>query len=276
MQRVRSACYTEIKKVRRWSSLVAACCAALPLVCFGAEPSTGTAARIVAWQPHPPVRDFELGYRRHLDWHRRHNDPWEWHGWSIISGERAGAFVDGTFFRDWSDFDNAVAPADDAADNDVNVRPYAALQSVATYEIVTATRANETSRITAPFLMFVYIESAPGRGAELEAAIRDDWHAKQRTSDFLLLRPVDGTDQHLLLLPAERQAQLPALAEALEQLLARIAERHRNRPLVHSVRRETGRYRPDMSYIPHAHSEAGAELTSTTRDSESPVRLTTF
>ena len=55
-------------------------------------------------------RDFEEGYTRHLTWHRKNDDGWTWYGWTTISGEHFGYFVDGTFFHAWSDLDSPVNP----------------------------------------------------------------------------------------------------------------------------------------------------------------------
>jgi len=63
--------------------------------------------------------DFEEGYKRHLGWHRQNGDSWSWNGWTIISGDATGYFVDGTFFHAWSDLDSPVSPAADGADNAV-------------------------------------------------------------------------------------------------------------------------------------------------------------
>ncbi len=52
------------------------------------------------------------------------NDPWDWYGWYVISGERSGHFIDATFGHSWSDFDNPVNPAGDGADNDLHTEPF--------------------------------------------------------------------------------------------------------------------------------------------------------
>jgi hypothetical protein len=52
----------------------------------------------------------------------------------LISGERDGMLLDGTFFPQWTDLDAPVSPAGDGADNAVNVEPYAEVRSLASYE----------------------------------------------------------------------------------------------------------------------------------------------
>jgi hypothetical protein len=67
---------------------------------------------------------FEDGYRRHLDWHLGAGDRSAWYLWEVTNGERAGLLVDGTFDHAWSDFDAAVDPKGDRADNTRNVESF--------------------------------------------------------------------------------------------------------------------------------------------------------
>src|SRR5690348_5844496 len=104
-----------------------------------AAAQTGNVARIVVWQMKPGMdRDFQEGYKRHLQWHRDNRDTWAWRGWILSSGDRVDYFVDGTFFHAWSDFDNPVNPSGDGANNELNVYPYADVRALATFEVVPA------------------------------------------------------------------------------------------------------------------------------------------
>lgn len=229
--------------------IVLAFAAALATVAVASEPS-GNAARVVAWQPKEGMtREFELGYQRHLEWHRAQNDPWTWHGWSIVSGPRTGYFVDGTFFHRWTDFDVPVAPREDAADNATNVVPYATLHSVAAYETVPSLSRFEPSQLTAPLLMFTYIEVAPGRGEEFEAALAARARDASSTTSFAFLRPAVGSHEYLLLQPAQLQSELAAHAAFVDRVLASVVRKEGGRPIVKRLRSETGRYRPDLSYV---------------------------
>src|SRR5438105_4346751 len=68
---------------------------------------------------------LDEGYRRHLDWHRGAGERWAWYLWEVTNGDRAGWYVDGTFGHAWADFDSSVDPPGDAANNDLNVEPFA-------------------------------------------------------------------------------------------------------------------------------------------------------
>jgi hypothetical protein len=125
-------------------------------------------ARLVLLRPRSP--DFEDGYRRHLEWHRRHGDPWTWHGWTVATGPRLGLFMDGTFGHSWEELDQAVSPAEDRADNEVNVSPHAEWQ----WHRVLVHRFGGLApdRLDAAWLEMATILPAPGRRAELERAAR--------------------------------------------------------------------------------------------------------
>src|SRR5262245_4664799 len=82
------------------------------------QPEQGPYARIAMLRPYDGKSvDFEAGYIRHLEWHRKAGDPWRWYGWTIWAGERQRWFVYATFGHDIAAFDGAVSPADDERDN---------------------------------------------------------------------------------------------------------------------------------------------------------------
>ncbi len=64
-----------------------------------------------------PGADFEAAHKRHLQWHHQQHDTWSFVVWQIISGERSGNYVAGTFGHDWKDFDDRAKfeEADEAA-----------------------------------------------------------------------------------------------------------------------------------------------------------------
>src|SRR5690606_29684102 len=104
------------------SLLMLSLCAYVPAT----HAQSGTLARIVVIQPKPgQAAAFEAGYQRHLEWHRKNADPWRWYGWTFVLGHRLGQFMDGTFGHTSADLDGAIKPAEDRADNAVNVTPYA-------------------------------------------------------------------------------------------------------------------------------------------------------
>jgi predicted component of type VI protein secretion system len=221
---------------------------------------SGTAVRLLFWQIKPGMtRDFEEGYKRHLDWHRRHHDTWAWHGWMITSGERYGYFMDASFQHRWSDFDAPVTPsAEDSADNALNVATYADERSAASYDSISGEATRDL--LTSPLLTVYHFTIPPGAANEIESLMSAElrnlgqealnrWAAK---SEFrhALLRPVNGATEYLLLLPAAKQADYVTQAEVVRRLLDSVRRKSKGAPLIVAYRTETARYRPDLSNVP--------------------------
>lgn len=108
-------------------------------VSLSAQSEKGPYARIAVLRPHDgDTVDFEAGYIRHLEWHRKVNDPAVWYGWTVWAGERQRWFVYATFGHSAASLGNPILPADDERDNIVNVTPHARFVGSALYEYLPA------------------------------------------------------------------------------------------------------------------------------------------
>lgn len=176
--------------------------------------------------------DFEAGYKRHLEWHRAANDPWTWHGWTVITGDRLGTFIDATFDHEAEDFDRAVKPAEDTADNAKNVAPYGRFVSNAFYRLRPDLCSGTTASMNAPFQVVTYIQVHPDAVSRFETSLRK---GKSSATCFQL---VTGGDipSYILFEPHTKVSSTLRGAFALEG----VAE----------ARKETLRHRPDLTYIP--------------------------
>jgi len=142
---------------------------ALPLF---AQIQPGPFARIAVLRPHDgDTVDFEAGYIRHLDWHRRNEDPFTWFGWTIWAGERQRWFVYATFGHASGDFDKAVNPADDERDNIANVTPHAQFVANGLYEFLPALSRGNPQPTASARLEFTTVELLPGREKAFESAL---------------------------------------------------------------------------------------------------------
>lgn len=223
------------------------------VLCAGARAQqSGNVARIVIWQPKPGLaRDFEEGYKRHLRWHHEKNDNFRWYGWNIIAGDRPDYFADGTFFHQWSDFDDPVSPAEDGANNALNVEPYADVRALATFEMIPALSKLDATELAAPLLTFYYLSVAPGRNSEFEKTVSDALRDSRADAvEHAVFRAVNGTMDYLLLLTAQKISDLGSQSAIAAKLLESLREKTKASPIVERVRTETGRYRPDLSYVP--------------------------
>jgi hypothetical protein len=197
-------------------------------------------ARITVITPRDTMSgSFEAGYRRHLQWHRAHGDPWTWHGWTVVSGERLGAFVDGTFGHPGEDFDHAVASAEDASDNQGNVAPFATFAGSAFYRMRPDLGAAAPEDLAAPFATLVTVRARPGQRQAAEAALSA---SRGGAIAFELVRG-GRASTYLLVLPAK------TLGATLDAAVPDSAA-------FESVTVETLRYRTDLTYVPEAGAEA--------------------
>ena len=158
-------------------------------------------ARMVVIVPKPGQAEaFEKGYERHLQWHKGVQDPWTWYGWTFVLGNRINRFMDGTFGHAAADFDAAVQPAADAADNNVNVVPYADFVSHGIYQRMDAMSAGEPLPDSSPFLSMTTYHIRPGQEAAFEQAVarargtgRQTWYRLQAGGEapqYVLMRAV--------------------------------------------------------------------------------------
>lgn len=220
-----------------------------------AQPAAGPFARMVVIQPKPGQGTaFEQGYQRHLEWHSKANDRWTWYGWSFVLGDRLGMFMDGTFGHAAANFDAAVQPAGDAADNAANVVPYADFLSHGVFRRLDGASVGLPLPDASPFLaMATYTVAAGDETAferQLEAGAAKPGQGRAATSagangasryTWYRLQIGGSGPQYVLM----RAAPSFAAAAELPEVLPPGA-----RAMVRSVRTELLRYRAEMSYAP--------------------------
>jgi hypothetical protein len=215
--------------------------AALSLACLSpafAQQTGASYARMVVIVPKPGQAEaFEKGYERHLQWHRGAQDAWTWYGWTFVLGNRINRFMDGTFGHAASDFDAAVQPAADAADNNVNVTPYADFVSHGMYQRMEAMSAGEPLPDASPFLAMTTYHIRPGQEAAFERTVAREHGTTRQT--WYRLQAGGETPQYVLL------RAVPSFGAA-----ATLGTPHTQTGVVDRVDNELLRYRPNLSYRP--------------------------
>jgi len=197
---------------------------------------------MVVIQPKPGQdAQFEAGYERHLEWHKKAHDPWTWYGWSFVLGDRLGQFMDGTFGHAMANFDAAVQPAVDRADNDLNVAPHADFLSHGIYKRLDAAGAGAPLPDITPFIALSTYLIAPGEEQAFERVLAAQRSKAGQDARFTWYRLQIGgqAPQYVLMRPAASfalAAELPEVAPAA--------------PMIRSVRHELLRYRENLSYRP--------------------------
>jgi hypothetical protein len=188
--------------------LVRTLLACLPIVVptVAAAPSGGT-AHLYAYT----VKDraaFEAGYRQHLRWHADHADKLAWFAWYVTNGDRAGAFVDGTFGTTPDGLAGRPDPKGDGADFQRNAGGYVSAIGNEGWELWReASHATPLERRQPGTYLHVYAVAADDPAA-FEAAI-----AARPLQGATWYRGLDGAPgRYLLMLPARAPGAPPPLS----------------------------------------------------------------
>lgn len=206
------------------------------------NPRTGEVARFVDLYPKDgDAATFEAGYRRHLDLHRRNGDPWTWHGWTVVTGDRTGAFVNGTFGHSWAELDATPRLREDAVDNALNVLPFATIGlDTHLVRLPQHSRGEEEAALRSPFLTLLRVRLADEEGA-FWAAVAESLGPRPRQSYRVAGGP---TGSLLLALPHDSWTAFGSIEEGVNRLLVRAG------PSVGEGHLETLRRRASLSYPP--------------------------
>jgi hypothetical protein len=207
---------------------------------------------------------FYEGYGQHLQWHRVHEDSLIWYGWQVLTGERLGMFIDGTFGRPFLAIDRRVDPAGDAADFAATAAPFADAVFREGYalrpELSTGTPL-EDGRPT-PMLEVIAYRVRPGGQERFEIAARHAREAAAGSPDLPQLtwyEKVNGGQLGQYLLVVHRngfagwdagRADLSFLARSVTDARERTALAAILAEVVIDVRSELWRYLPGSSLIP--------------------------
>ncbi|MCH7986259.1 MAG: hypothetical protein IH847_06710 [Acidobacteria bacterium] len=99
-----------MRRIGIFLAVVSVLLLALPVA---AQEDGGNIAEILCDKIQPgKVKQYEEGSKKHIDWHRKQNDPWTWVAWEVITGEDTGTYCWGSFGHNWEDFDSPGAPPD--------------------------------------------------------------------------------------------------------------------------------------------------------------------
>lgn len=215
---------------------------------YGQDQNIG---QFAIWKPKDGMlQNFEKGYKQHLNWHKTNADKWSWYGWYIISGDRYGQFVDATFDHNWSDFDKAVNPADDMADNRLHVFPFADIQTVFKVAYYAKASTNNTPELKAKFVKLVTLTVNDIDQSLKACEMLKDYYISKQIKYFKVYKMIDGgyTNQIIILMGFSDWKDY-AISEKLEEKISEI-EKNLKADVIRSVLSETLAYREDLSLFP--------------------------
>jgi hypothetical protein len=137
--------------------------------------------------------ELEQGYIRHLDWHRKANDPFNWYSYSVwASTERQRWIVYATFGHTAAELNNPVSPAEDERDTVVNVLPHAQFLGNGVYEFLPALSRGTGVPTPTPRAEYTTVQINHGAERAFEAALAED--QSKLSGETLWYRLVIGGD----------------------------------------------------------------------------------
>jgi len=202
------------------------------------------------WKPRTgQEQHFENGYKQHLKWHKDISDQWSWYGWYIISGARAGEFVDATFNHAWSDFDKPVKPSEDKADNELHTHPFGDYEGG--YKLIQLPNLSigDSNSLQSKLLKFVMISVTDiDNGKNVIEKLKTRYQAAG-VKTFLPFKMADGGNlNQLLILIGFNSFQEYGRVEDLPEQLSAIEISLKIKTIT-SITAETLVYRADMSLL---------------------------
>ena len=234
---------------------------ALPVM---AQEEQGNIA-VTAWIKIKPgmEQQYEEGRKRHVKWHRQHNDPWTWIAWQVISGENTGMYGVATLGHHWSDFDTEPVPSDaDEADRRANMAPYVESINITYWAFLPKVSRAYPGESPPAMSSIVFFDVRYGKSTEFnyligkfhEAIGKTNWPANY--SWYALVNGGEGPT-YALVLPRENWAAFKPQEKPFAQMLEDAYGRQEANSLlerlgkvVRSQRSQIHQSRPDLSYIP--------------------------
>lgn len=215
---------------------------------YGQETNIG---QFAIWKPKDgQLQNFENGYKQHLNWHKTNGDKWGWYGWFVVSGSRYGQFVDATFDHSWADFDKAVKPLEDIADNRLHVFPFGDVQSIFKVSHYTKYSTIDTFTNKLKLIKLVTLTTDnTGQAFKVVQKLKDYYFSKQINS-FKTYKVVDGglTNQIILMMGFNSWEEY-SISEGFNEKVTEL-ELSLKIKTINSINSETMVYRADMSVFP--------------------------
>jgi hypothetical protein len=213
---------------------------------------SNTIGQFAIWKPKEgQLQNFENGYKQHLNWHKSNGDKWSWYGWFVVSGTHYGQFVDATFDHTWADFDKAVKPAEDVADNRFHVFPFGDVQTF--FKVSNYAKAS----IVDTFAMKIkLIKLVTLTVDDIEQSLKmtekmKDFYVSKQIKVFKTYKLVDGgaTNQIIIMMGFSNWEEY-SMSETLNEKVIEFEQILKTKS-VSSINSETMLYRADMSLFPN-------------------------
>jgi hypothetical protein len=248
--------------------IISAMCAVVVLAAaaWAQTPSApaGDICRVFFVKPKPGMdQQLEAGRKKHMQFHKSHNDTWTWNTYLIETGMNTGTYVTSTCGHTWADFDDweKRLGAADAADANANMGPYEQHAWSAFYRFRGDLGLRPTAT-TAPMSAVYVYKLHLGKSDDFEAIVKKVGEALNKanfpaTGGWLQL--VNGGEGPMFVLILERNgwAGFAPTPKSVPQIVEEAYGKAQADALwktfygtVAQAFSEAATYRPDLSYVP--------------------------
>ena len=211
------------------------------------------------------IKQFEEGYKKHLEWHRDKKDQLVWYAWYVQTGSRLGLFIDGTFGTTFSDFDNRVDMPGDRKDFAETTAPFADLDFRKIYQYRKDLSSGQLLEERNPSnnIEVFYFIIQPGKEDQFELifnTLSEMFKENENGPNYSLYKLLSGGihTEYMLMVPRnnfsyfEKEIAFISLNQIIEKYLN--AEKDAIFKILESsvisLQSETWAYRQDLSYFP--------------------------
>ena len=250
-----------MRNLRLVMAAVVSCLPALPAL---AADTPGTLAQIFVQKPKPGAQaQYEEGRKKHMDWHRKQADTWEWNTWEIVNGPRTGQFLVGSFGHHWKDLDGrGDFEKADGVDAVANMGASQESSSMSFFDYQTdlsmpgeGPRPGAFSQVTHYYVKAEGIIDFQDAAKKINAAIKK---ANYPSHPIWYRLTSGGEGPHFVMVQARKNwAEFEPPAKTVQDMLAEVygkvdgpATLAKFRKQIRYVETEILRYRPDLSYVP--------------------------
>jgi hypothetical protein len=207
-------------------------------------------AKCWLWKPKEgQEQNFESGYNKHFNWHKKNGDNPVWYCWQFVSGPRYGQFLD-VSFNSWEDLDISFKPDEDAKDYQLHIVPFAELQTTFKLALVPNFSSNDSVDLRSKYIRLITmtVNDIPN-ALKVITRLKENYSSNSSGKIFFTYEMVDGgaIDQILLMLGFNSYSDF-GRSENLQVDINGI-ENSLKIKVIASITSETLLYRPDLFVI---------------------------
>lgn len=150
-----------------------------------AQEKPGAIAQVIVTKVKAGMgKQYQEGRKRHMAWHKKQGDTWNWNTWEVMSGADTGAYVTVSLGHHWKDFDTWEGKfgQGDTADVDLNMTPYTESATVAYYEFLADLSRPPAGSGPTKMAEVVHFLLKPGKAPEFRHALQRAHEAIGKTS----------------------------------------------------------------------------------------------